>query len=201
MQSLANEDWKMSKRLFIAVELNDAIKHRIQEAQSLLKTIRGKVGWTKPEQMHLTLKFLGNVDEEKIPAVLEGMNRAVSEAAAFHVDIEGLGAFPSQGRINVLWVGIKPNSSLAELHKCLEDEMSAIGFEREEREFSPHLTLGRVREAFDGLACRKLLEQHRAFPVGGQVVDRIILFSSELNPTGAVYSIISCTKFSKKLSC
>jgi RNA 2',3'-cyclic 3'-phosphodiesterase len=175
-------------RCFIAVELDEAIKDRIEAAQQLFKHLGGKVGWCHRGQMHLTLKFLGEVPEDLIPKAVEALKAAVGEMAPFEMTVEGLGSFPPSGQPRILWVGVRECPPLFELQERIEKQFNPLGFPREDRDFSPHLTLGRVRERIDTKTCLAVLTQQKNFFAGTQQVEKVILFSSILKPTGAVYT-------------
>jgi RNA 2',3'-cyclic 3'-phosphodiesterase len=177
-------------RCFIAVELDETIKDRIEAAQKLFKNLGGKVGWCNRGQMHLTLKFLGEVSDDLIPKAVEALKAAVAETAPFEMTVEGLGAFPPSGQPRVLWVGVRKCPPLFELQERIEKQFNPLGFPREDRGFSPHLTLGRVRERIDTKTCLAVLTQQKNFFAGTQQVGKVILLSSTLSSTGAVYTSI-----------
>ncbi len=174
-------------RCFIAVELDEVIKDQLESVQALFASLGGKVGWCNRGQMHLTLKFLGEVAEDVIPTAVDALKIAVGKIAPFEMTVEGVGAFPTAGRPRVLWVGIRGCPPLLELQERIEKQFTPLGFPREDRDFTPHLTLGRVKELIDVKACRTILAQQQNFFAGTQRVERVILFSSTLKPTGAVY--------------
>jgi len=178
-------------RCFIALELDDEIKQRLETAQGWFKEVRGKIGWTNRSQMHLTLKFMGEVAEDRVSAIVDMMRGAARQVPVFEICVEGLGAFPPSGTPRVLWAGIKTCSSLSALQGLIERGCGELGFSPEDREFSPHLTLGRIKERIDGAACRRVLQEHQGFSAGIQSVRRVILFSSRLQPTGAVYTAVA----------
>ena len=175
-------------RCFIALELDEAIKDNLEIAQQLFKGIGGKVGWCSRGQMHLTLKFLGDVPEETIPKVIEAMTAAARKVSPFEFTVERLGAFPPKGSPRVLWAGISDCPPLLKLQQFLEEALKPLGFEPEEHGFTPHLTLGRVRERVDLRTFLSVLNENRDFFAGDQQTDKLILFASDLKPTGAVYT-------------
>ncbi len=175
-------------RCFIALELNDAIKDQLQAAQDLFKNIGGRVGWTTRNQMHLTIKFLGETAEELIPEIVDQLQHVADAVHPFEFVVEKLGAFPPRGQPRILWAGIRSCEPLHQLQKLIEEKISPLGFPPEKRDFAPHLTLGRVREPVDTRRCRDLLAQSTNFLAGTQSVNRIVLFSSTLKPSGAEYT-------------
>ncbi len=178
-------------RCFIAVEMDEAIKDKLESVQSLFKPLGGKVGWCTRGQMHLTLKFLGEVAEDLIPKAMEALKAAAGEIAPFEMTVEGVGAFPPSGQPRVLWVGISECPPLSDLQERVERQFIPLGFPREDRDFTPHLTLGRVKERIDTKAYRNVIAQQQHFFAGTQRVEKVILFSSTLKPTGAVYTPVT----------
>jgi len=177
-------------RCFIAIELDEQIKHQLTVAQDLFRQLDGKISWVKPEQMHLTIKFLGSLPESKIADISEAMKTAISKThiKPFEFTIEGLGAFPQRGAPRVLWAGVTLTKKKKKLHKSIDAELSLLEIPPDEREFTPHLTLARIRNKISPQACRNIIENNAGFIAGVQRVEHVILFASELKPTGAVYT-------------
>ncbi len=175
-------------RTFIAVELPEAIKRELARLQSDLRRYGARVSWTRPEGLHVTLKFLGNVDERQIEAIAEAVKTAVAGEKQPRLTVVGTGAFPSWGSPRVLWVGVEDEKNrLAEIQARLDKELEKLGFEREKRAFKPHLTLGRVK-AIGGVrpVCEDL--RNREVALGTFEVAEIVVMKSDLKPTGAVYT-------------
>ncbi len=187
-------------RVFIAVELDDAVKTALVRAQNRLRAepISGFVRWVDPAGVHLTLKFLGDIEAERVPHVLGAMQVACAGVAPFELAVRGAGCFPNYQRPNVIWAGLVGDVKTATaLAQHLEDECARLGFDPEERPFSPHFTLGRVgREV--GLKERgQLGEMVRRFdlgPVGAIIADTVHLMRSELRPSGARYTSLGHVK-------
>jgi 2'-5' RNA ligase len=175
-------------RAFIAIKIDPEVAQRIGAVQSKLDKNLGGIRWVKPENLHLTLKFLGPVSDEKVAPIAETLERALHSLARFSVSCRGLGVFPDIRRAKVLWVGLegKPLSALA---ATTDDALATLGFAREKREFKPHLTIGRWRESAgrpDRL--RRELETGKEQDFGPSQMNEVILFKSVLKPTGAVYT-------------
>ena len=176
-------------RCFVAIEIPEAVKAEIAELQRALKQFRARVSWARSESIHLTLKFLGNVESGLIPEVVGALDAAVSSSKAFMVRAEGVGCFPNSRRPRVMWVGLDGEDDLRVVQGAVESAMEPLGFERETRKFNPHLTLGRVKstQGIDDVVRR--MEQlgfvKREFPA-----TEIRLMQSDLQPTGAVYTVI-----------
>lgn len=181
-------------RTFIAVDMSSEIKNRILDyIRSLDKIIQGRknIKWVKPAGIHITLKFLGEISEERAAAVIKTIDTVASRFPSFNVALTGTGRFPPQGRFpRVIWAGIEDKGELQEIQAHLEDEISDIGFPREKRSFHPHLTLGRVKNpsGLDSVIAR--LEEDKTTRFGEMTVDKLIFFQSILKPAGAEYKIL-----------
>ena len=175
-------------RAFIAIELPQDIRKGLREIQEELKKTDADVKWVKPENVHLTLKFLGNVADEKIKKIKSLLEEISSGYSKFEASVFKIGAFPKLEYPRVIWVGIdKGCNLLEEIAVRIEDECEHIGFAKEKRAFSAHLTLGRVRTGKNKIALKeKLLSA--AVPQQSFIVDKIILFQSTLTPKGPIYT-------------
>jgi RNA 2',3'-cyclic 3'-phosphodiesterase len=178
-------------RSFIAIPLNPEIISRIEKTQKELKTLPADVKWVNPKSIHLTLKFLGNIDEGKVEVIAQGIQNGMRGFKLWSATVKNVGAFPSLRSPRVVWVGIEDQGGqLVRLQNQIEKKMANLGFEKEKRAFSPHLSLGRVRSprGKDDLVKYLFDERERVF---GEInIDRIILFKSELKPTGAIYTAL-----------
>jgi len=176
-------------RAFIAVNLGEDLRRAVAETQEKLRATGAEVKWVKPESVHLTLKFLGWVDDARVPEVIAAVSSALEGAQAFELRLEGVGGFPTPAAPRVIWVGVKQGAQeLAELAQRVEAALEPLGFEREERGFSPHITIGR-RKGSGGrqaLAAAMQGEGERAF--GEMQVKRVELMRSDLRPTGPIYT-------------
>jgi len=177
-------------RTFIAIELDDAIRERLGQAQERLRACRCKVKWVEPQNIHLTLKFLGEIEEGVVEAVSDVMASAAAAVKPFELTVAGVGAFPPRGAPRVVWVGIERAGGLVQLHGGLEDGLERLGFEREKRRFSPHVTLGRVKDRRGGPSLRPLLEAEAPADFGVQAVEEVVLFRSVLSSSGPTYTAL-----------
>ena len=176
-------------RTFIAIELGDAIRERLAHAQERLRACRCGVKWVRPEQIHLTVKFLGEIDEGAAADVAAAMAAAAEGVGGLDLRVAGLGAFPPRGAPRVVWAGIEePSGRLATLHKRLDLELEKLGIERETRPFHPHATLGRVKDRRAGRPLRALIDTQRTAEFGARTVDDMVLLRSVLSPTGPTYT-------------
>ena len=153
-------------RLFVAIQLSDEVRSALMAMQHTLRRRCDGVRWTRPEQLHLTLKFLGEVLDAEVSGVAEAVERAAGRAKRFEISLNGSGCFPPQGPVRIVWVGVEEDSGeLARCAQAMETELERIGFARERRPFSPHITIGRVREARSKGRTRSATEAHALRPV------------------------------------
>jgi len=175
-------------RTFIAVPVDDAIRSRLAQAQDRLRAAPCTVKWVRPEQMHVTVKFLGEIEPEAVSAVAEAMAAAARGMAPFDMAITGLGAFPGRGAPRVVWAGADDDGSLAAFHDRLEEHLEPLGVERETRAFSAHLTIGRARDRRGAGPLRRPIDAEARTPFGSQRVAEVVLFRSVLSPAGPAYT-------------
>jgi len=163
-----------------------------QKTESLRRSIGTSiVRWVPSKNIHLTLKFLGDVSPTNIDLLTQMLRAQADACPAFDIHIGGLGSFPSSKRPRVLFIGMQAPAELEALWRGIESETTRLGYESEGRGFSPHLTLGRVRQnnsTSDQQRIRKTLEETRIDSLGTARVDSVHLYKSELKPTGSVYT-------------
>lgn len=179
-------------RAFIAIELEKELKDRLVSFLQELNKVSRNIKWVKREGMHLTLKFLGEIEEKKIPDIESSLKDISKKFSPFVIRLRGAGTFPP-GRKNprVLWVGIEEIKTLMAMQAQMEEEMEKWEFPKEKREFHPHLTLGRIKtHSFLG-GIFPLLEKNKESDFGEMEVKKITFFQSLLKPTGAEYRVIS----------
>ncbi|MBW7956748.1 MAG: RNA 2',3'-cyclic phosphodiesterase [Deltaproteobacteria bacterium] len=164
------------------------MKESLRLAQARLDRGSPSINWVRPEAMHLTLKFLGEVDERLIDALGNGLENAASGTGPFNLTVEGVGAFPNQRRPRVIWAGIGASAELTELKERIEQSINALGFEPEEREFSPHLTLCRIKTPEDSMLMGSVLSEENPPLKTEFTVSSVVLFKSVLRPKGAEYT-------------
>lgn len=183
----------MSIRCFIAIEIEEEIRNEIARVQQRLrKELRGDesgIKWVPPENIHLTLKFLGNVADQDLREICDAVSRAASECPPFSFSVGACGCFPPKGSARVLWIGITDGQpELKQLAKQVDHWVNKLGFPRERRAFSGHLTLARVRSFNAGKAVRRVVEQTSIETLGQQSISRITVFQSDLKPGGPIYA-------------
>jgi len=178
-------------RTFIAVGISSGVRERIARIQAEFRKGNPDVKWVEPENLHLTLKFLGEVSEEKISGVIEKTRMAAYGISNFMVHLSGFGSFPNLKFPRVVWIGIKEGSEeLKNLSTRIEENLSQLGFAKEKREFSAHLTIGRVRSPREKGKLVKKIEELERSEVGEFSVDRVLVMESQLSSQGPTYRII-----------
>ena len=176
-------------RSFIALEVPQPLRAKLDEVQRELKRADADVRWVRPESIHLTLKFLGSVTGEELEKLAGVIAPIVSLWMPFEVRLYGLGCFPSSRNPRIVWVGIEPGGvEASSLQKAVENQAADVGFPPETRPFKPHLTLGRVRSSRGKGSLAQAVENHRDVEIGSFRVNEVYLFKSELKPSGAVYT-------------
>ena len=180
-------------RAFIAVELPPAAREAIEGVTRELRSRAGDgVRWVRPKGVHLTLKFLGDIAADSVPSISQALDRCALPAAPFQLFLEGVGAFPNARRPRVVWVGLGGGlEPLLNLQQSIEGELEALGYARERRPFTPHLTLGRVSDRISASQVRVLSEGLGVVSVQPGVtlpVREVSLIKSDLRQSGAVYT-------------
>ncbi len=182
-------------RAFIAVDLSPEIRSHLDSIGSDFKQMIGNhaVRWVPTENIHLTLKFLGDVSISSLGLVKQALDNEVSGHHAFNISIGNLGAFPKVRAPRVIWVGVEGPESLQVLQHAIETQMSRLGYEPDQRPFSAHLTLGRVSRnarSDEIQAVSSALERLKIGFLGITPVKEVRLYKSDLRPEGAVYSCV-----------
>ena len=179
-------------RTFIAVELPAELRQRVESTTASLRQEIGLlVRWIPVENMHLTLKFLGDIAPSNVEMLSQMVRGEADLFPCFEFHVGGLGSFPNIKRPRVLYIGIQAPATLEALQRGIESATRRLGYESEERGFSPHLTIGRVRQnvtATEQQTIRRLLEQTEIDSLGTARVDSVHLYRSDLRPSGSVYT-------------
>jgi len=186
-------------RSFIAIELPDDLKRALIRLQEQLKSGKStSVKWVDPYSIHLTLKFLGNINTDIIGKISGALEEAVRGISPFHLETKGLGAFPSLKRVQVVWVGITGEvDRLSQLQQRIESSLATLGFVTESRPFAPHLTLARVRDRATPDERQNLGQLIASTSLEGVYsvdVNSVRLMRSQLTREGPIYSRISSVK-------
>lgn len=181
-------------RTFIAIDLTDEVRAAIGEAQAELKQapIRVKISWTKVANLHLTIQFLGDIEEAVVEKITPALRLAVAQHQPFEVSVRGAGAFPDEKRPRVVWIGCNDDGKkLPALARAVHDAMQPFGFAPDHHEFSAHLTLGRIRSPRPDAALTMAMDSLKDKAFGTLRVEAIHLFESQLHPEGSIYRKLS----------
>lgn len=180
-------------RVFIAVDLPPAIQESVEKQTAHLRRTLGDdlIRWVPAQNMHLTLKFIGNIAASHLDFLKQMLIQSVNSQRQFDLQVGGIGSFPNLKRPRVLWVGIHAPADLTSLQKNVEAGAVRLGYEKEERAFSPHLTLGRVRQnvsAADLQRIRSALENTQIGRIGTATIEAVHLYKSDLHADGSIYT-------------
>jgi RNA 2',3'-cyclic 3'-phosphodiesterase len=182
----------MPIRTFLALDLDEAIRRHLVRTQQELDRAGAVVRWTGLEQLHVTMKFLGDVNDEDLPAVCEMAREMAASVEAFDFDVTGVISSPPTGHMRMVWVGIEdPTGRMAELNARLEEAAEVLGYKRENRRFHPHLTLGRVKSGKRIAELRHAVDTVAETSFGMQGADELVVYSSELTGDGPIYAALA----------
>jgi 2'-5' RNA ligase len=189
-------------RAFIAIEIPPNIQVAIEKQTARLRQALGDetVRWIPAKNMHLTLKFLGDIASSHVDFLKQLLTREATLHSQFDLQIGGLGSYPTSRRPRILWVGLHIPAELVALQKSIETGTTRLGYEQEERDFAPHLTIGRVRQnasPADLPKIRAAMDNIQLGNIGTARVDSVHLFKSELQPNGSVYTKLFSAPLSK----
>ncbi len=189
-------------RVFIAIELSEHVCDAIQKQTTRLRQLLGNdlIRWVPTQNMHLTLKFLGDTATSHLDFIKQLLTREANSHQQFTLQLSGLGAFPNSRRPRLLWIGIHAPADLASLQKSIESGTTRLGYEQEERTFSPHLSIGRVRQNLNPPEMQKIrtaLDTIQLGNIGLARVDFIHLYKSDLQPSGSIYTKLFSAPLSK----
>lgn len=180
-------------RMFVAIELPASVRRQLIEHIDRLRDFNpeGRASWVRQDNLHLTLKFLGDTPVTRVESIAQAAQRAASKVEPFEIVVGGCGAFPPSGQPCVLWIGIEDHAGkLVELQAALEDECANVGFPREQRPFHPHLTIARIRNPHDS---RQLAAVHKEMGFDAETVrvSELALIRSELRSEGSRHTIVA----------
>ncbi len=179
-------------RAFIAIELNNETQNSLAKIQSELKASGADVKWVEPKNIHLTLKFLGDIDTDLIAKIKNILEDLAKNHQRFSSVINELGAFPNTRSPRVIWVGMQEGKENASsIARELENNLFELGIPKEERDFLPHITLGRVKSPINRLKLTELLDKNKNIPTINFTMEKMTLFKSTLTPRGPIYEAIA----------
>ena len=182
-------------RSFIALEISDEAREELARIEDKLKEAGADVKWIRPESIHLTLKFLGYITEEKVASITKRLGRIASGASPFDAVLSEIGVFPKWRYARVLWIGIEEGKEKVKaLAGMVEEAMEEEGFEKEKRSFKSHITIGRIRTS---KKLEKLEKEAGKIKVNPAVshITKVVLFKSDLTPRGAIYTPLATADF------
>ena len=184
-------------RVFVAVDISEAVRQRAGDLIQRLRASDARVTWVKPENMHVTLKFLGEQTDESMATICRVVMAAARDVSPFDFECHGAGAFPNCRRPRTVWLGVREGtSSLQQLHRHIEKKLIEQGYKKERRGFHPHLTLGRVREG--GRAAEELgdlVSKAQDFQAGVVHAEEVVVLGSHLQRSGARYEVLARAPF------
>jgi 2'-5' RNA ligase len=181
-------------RCFIAIDIDEKIRSALgdlqQQLQNGVDVKKGDVNWVNPDNIHLTLKFLGEIKDEKVAEICNIVKDVADRHKSFELDIESVGHFGGRSP-KVLWVGTgKGAENLLELQEDIEESLASAGWPEETREFAGHLTLCRIRHPAAGAKLAQVSEDYKDFKLGTMPADSVSVYQSELKPSGPVYTLL-----------
>jgi 2'-5' RNA ligase len=181
-------------RVFIAIDIDEAVRTALRDLQQQLQdktdVRKGDVKWVKPESVHLTLKFLGEIKDDQVVSVCNAVGDVAKRHKNFELDIESVGHFGGKSA-RVLWVGAgRGTDKLRHLQKDIEQQLTVAGWPPEAREFTGHLTLCRIRNSRAGVKLAQIAQEYKDFKVGSMRVDAVSVYESQLTPSGPIYTVL-----------
>ena len=178
------------KRLFVGIKITptEELTNLFEELQQSLKG--EKIRWANNDRIHITLKFFGKIEEDKIPSINNVLMKSAGKSSRFSINLSGLGVFPDSRSPTVLWAGIEKQSLLFDLYNNIKRELKIIGYEPENRSFEPHLTLGRFRYMNNNDLLRDIVSEYNGIQIQKQNVEQFNLYESILRPQSPLYKIV-----------
>jgi 2'-5' RNA ligase len=187
-------DMQQSIRTFIALELPPAVTSLLHKVQQELKRLKIRARWVRPENIHLTLKFLGDINPDHIDKIGAAMAGAAIEFPPVTLTVREIGVFPGIKRPRVIWMGLGGDiRSLLALQGRLEQELAEAEFPKDKRSFKAHLTLGRIKQSVNPAVISQMISEYATLSSDEFVCNQVILYKSDLKPSGAVYSKLKQT--------
>ena len=182
-------------RTFIAVDFPPNILKKIAEITAFFKTLTPEkdLKWVETDNLHLTIKFLGEIEEYKTAQVKHTLSQALTDQNCFDIEINGLGMYPNKNNPQVIWLGITGANPLTEIFKVLNLELTALDITPERRAFSPHLTIARIRRHTDHKRTQQIgeiLSEYKVDSLGATTIAQVHLYQSILTPSGPIYTLL-----------
>jgi 2'-5' RNA ligase len=177
-------------RIFIGIKLDERVHDEIEKFLKPFKKISSPVRWVKPANVHITLKFIGEVSNEKYVQIEKRLSEAEFNTDPFDLRLAGCGKFGRGNTLNIFWIGISPSDPLARVFKKIENTLAKIGIEKENRQFKPHITVGRNKKNFNFKSFFELIEENSDQQISELTVNHFQIFKSQLRPEGPIYTIL-----------
>ncbi|OQB74921.1 MAG: 2',5' RNA ligase family [candidate division TA06 bacterium ADurb.Bin131] len=174
-------------RVFVGIKITSSIMEKLKEVLSFLQEYRNQIRTVRPENLHITLKFLGNITHNMYSQFSENLQNSITEFSPFEVAIEGIGFFPSKNRARIIWVGIKKNNPLENLYKIVEDSAEKINILPDNKKFHGHITVGRIKTDIHPNLINAIEEKFKERNWENMRVENITIFESILHPDGPKY--------------
>ena len=182
----------MAIRTFLALDLDAPIRDRLAAAARGLPQADSRIRWVAPENLHVTLKFLGDVPETDAAEVCNAVVELAGRIEPFDFDIVHLRCVPPGGKVRMIWADVRePSGQMASMFEQAESALSELGFPRERRGFHPHVTLGRVKSIRSPRELREAAERHAQSHFGAERAEEVVVYSSELTPRGPIYAAMA----------
>ena len=178
-------------RTFIAVELSQEIKENLKGIQEELKKANADMKWARPDNIHLTLKFLGSTPAQQIPEIAGELKSGLAGFGSFSIEIAKLGSFPEKGKPRIIWAGVNAGSEdVIRLQGKIENSLKRFNFAQEDREYAPHQTIGRAKGFKNMERLQELMKTKNAVQLGNMIVENVYVIRSDLKPEGPVYTVL-----------
>jgi 2'-5' RNA ligase len=177
-------------RIFIGIKLEQSVHEAIEKFLKPFKKLPTPVRWVKPENVHLTLKFIGDVPDDKYSRIEDSLTTDGLADGALDIKLTGCGKFGKKESLNIFWLGVEPNRPLETFYYNIEDALHKIGFEKETRRFKPHITVGRNKKTFNFKSFFKLIDEYGSHPIHRFTASHFQVFKSDLKPEGPIYTIL-----------
>jgi len=179
------------KRVFLAVDITPGTELLAAFDLMRKKLSTGKINWVPSRQWHITLAFLGEMQEDVLPRLVLETGKALEPHKSFELALSGIGIFKNMRDIRVIWVGINTNPAFRKIKEALDQVLAGFGYRSDNRVFSPHLTLGRIREMRDPESISEILSKYGNVIFQKETVDQVVLYESKLKPEGPEYFVLN----------
>ena len=177
-------------RIFIGVKLNETVHQKIETFLKPFKKAGTPIRWVKPENVHITLKFIGEVPKDKYLQIEKQLSNLDLAVDSMDIKLTGCGKFGKQDTLNIFWIGLEPNPLLNRLYDLIEESLNKIGIEKESRPFKPHITVGRNKRNYNFKGFYETIADKSDQPIAEFTVSHFQVFKSDLKPEGPIYTIL-----------